>query len=854
MALVADQYGNPVSGQGVLFAVTGGGGSVSNAGAATTIASGIASINWTLGSAFGGQTMTATLNPNPNTVASATFTASVQLPAGTTVVAGTPSTASGTAGGTSTNVCAVVNVNSAAVAGVPVTFTVPGGNTSIFIGSNPVTTSGSPAQACTTVTLTHTAGTFNVTASVATINNGTASGAIPMTVNAGPLTQLQIISGNNQAALTSSPVPNPLVAQASDQYGNGISGVSITFSAPIGSGEIINGGTACGASSQSVRRAATLTCGPTVTTGSNGQASVTLTLGSTIGANTVTATATGATSVTFTATGGKTMTLSNTAFGFVGVGSLPLTITSGGGSIAWSASNPGQSWVSLSAYSGTTPQTIMINVDPGTLPTGAYAAAITITGTGASNSPQTINIGLTVQPPGVLGLSQVAMNFIGAVGSSLPAQPLLIFGGASFPTMSTRLSAATTTGGNWLSVTPPSGSTPLTGNVAVSTTGLAAGTYNGTITVTSASATNSPLLVSVTLTLTNAPQIVSSPTSLSFTGVANGASPVAQTIGLTNPGSGSLVFAATATTTSGGNWLSVSGGGTNTATLTVSASIGTLGAGTYSGSIAVTAAGASNTPLNIPVTLTVSGGPQFTFTPASLNFAGTVSAANPAPQTITLANSGAGSLVFAATAATTSGGSWLSVTGGGTNTATLTVSASTGTLGAGIYSGSIVVTAPGASNSPQTIPVTFTVASATAASALGSSAASLLFTTTTVGTTPVQQTFTVVNAGGTAALGFTAVASTSNGGNWLTITPSTGVTPQTITVTVTGAVGGTNLPQGGYNGTITISSVAGSAASNTITVPVGLAVNAPAIQPGGLVSAAIFNATVSSAPSSRCLA
>src|SRR5579871_78097 len=745
-ALVADQFGNPVSAQGVIFAVTGGGGSVNNSGAATTNASGIASINWTLGGSFGGQTMTATLNPNPNTVASATYTASVQLPAGTTVVAGSPASASGTAGATSSNVCAVVNVNSAPVAGVPVTFHLPGGNASTFT-TNPVTTvtSGPNTQACTTMTLTTVAGTFNVSATVATVN-GQALGNIPITVNPAALSQLQIISGNNQAALTNSPLPNPLVVQASDQYGNGISGVAVTFTAPNGSGEIINGGNACGQAPQSIHRVATVGCSPVVVnTASNGQASVTLTLGPSIGSNTVTASATGPTPVTFTATGGKTMTLSATAFGFVNTGTGSVNITSGGGSIAWSATNPNVPWLTVSPLSGTTPGTITLTANGNGTPAGNYGATIIVTGTGASNSPQNITVNLNVQPPGVLGISQTVMQFVGSVGSTIASQPLQVFAGSTLPAIPATVTATTATGGNWLVVNPSTGTTPFTSTISVNTTGLAAGTYSGTVAASSTQASNSPQTVAVTLTLLPGPQITASPASLTFSANAMGTSPAGQTISLTNSGGGSVTFSAVASTTSGGSWLSVT-------------------------------------------------------------------------------------------------------TLGGTNSASLAVSASTGTLAFGSYTGSIVVTATGTTsstpNSTLTIPVTLTVGPAVTA-ALGATPNSLVFVTTASGPAPGSQTVSISNTSGTAALGFTVAATTASGGNWLSVTPTTGTSTATITVSVSTSVNGTALAPGPYTGTITVSPVAGSPASNTVTIPVGFAVNAPAILPGGVVSGAIFNATVS---------
>jgi uncharacterized protein (TIGR03437 family) len=723
---VGDQYGNPVNNQGVTFAVTGGGGSVNNGGAATSNASGIATINWTIGGALGGQTMTVTLNPNPNSVASATYTASVQLPAGSTVVAGSPNTASGTAGGTSTNVCAVVNVNSGPVAGVPVTFSIPGGNTSTFT-TNPVTTAtvGSNTQACTTLTLTRTAGAFNITATVSTIN-GTASGMIPMMVNPGTLAQLQYVSGNSQTALTGAAIANPMVVQASDQYGNGITGVSVTFTVTAGGGTVTGGGSSA-----------------TVTTVAGGLASTILTLGSALGANTVQASAASPTSpVSFTATGARTLSLSSNSFGFSGVlGTNPssqnLTISSGGGPLNWTSVSSGPFQVFLTPSSGTTPTNATISVNPGSLAVGVYTDTITINSAGAA-APQTITVGLSITASAAIGVSQSNMSFAGSVGGNAPAaQPLQIFGPLSFPSLTVQLSTTTTTGGNWLSVSPLSGTTPFTPSVSVNTSGMAAGIYTGTITLVSSNAGNSPFSVSVTLTLTNQPTIQ--------------------------------------------------------------------------------------------------------ITPASLSFSGQIGSTNPASQTISLSNGGGGSETFSATASTNDGNPWLSVSGGGVNSASLTVSAALLSLPAGVYNGTITVVAAGASNTPQIIPIMFNIAALQGPATLSANATGLLFNTIVNGS-PSAQTISLINSGGSGSIGFTAIAATVSGGNWLSISPGTSTTPGTISVSVNTA----NLAQGGYNGTITITPLPSANTTNSqVVIPVGLAISAPAIEPGGVVNAAIYNTTLS---------
>jgi subtilisin family serine protease len=100
------------------------------------------------------------------------------------------------------------------------------------------------------------------------------------------------------------------------------------------------------------------------------------------------------------------------------------------------------------------------------------------------------------------------------------------------------------------------------------------------------------------------PTIGVSPTSLSFTATAGGSNPANQTINISNTGAGTLNF----TASDNAPWLTVSPtSGTAPSTLTASVDITGLAAGTYNGTITISATGATNTPVSVPVTLTVNG-------------------------------------------------------------------------------------------------------------------------------------------------------------------------------------------------------------------------------------------------------
>ena len=87
----------------------------------------------------------------------------------------------------------------------------------------------------------------------------------------------------------------------------------------------------------------------------------------------------------------------------------------------------------------------------------------------------------------------------------------------------------------------------------------------------------------------------------------------------------------------------------------------------------------------------------------------TIAGTNPADQTLTISNTGGGTLSWTASA-DNSLPAWLSISqASGTGSANLTVSANAAGLSPGTYTKAITITAQGASNSPQTVYATLTV-------------------------------------------------------------------------------------------------------------------------------------------------
>ncbi len=418
-----------------------------------------------------------------------------------------------------------------------------------------------------------------------------------------------------------------------------------------------------------------------------------------------------------------------------------------------------------------------------------YTASYTVT-------PAVVAPSLSVTP------STLSFNY--QIGGSTPAmQGITVSSSGAAVSYSVASSAA------WLSASPASGSTPGLPSVSVNPSGLAAGTYNGTLTITSAGASNSPRTVAVTLTVTAAPlpTITATPSTLSFNYQIGGSTPAMQ--GITVSSSGAAVSYSVASSAA---WLSASPASGSTPGLpSVSVNPSGLAVGTYNGTLTITSAGASNSPRTVAVTLTVtaapSTNPSLVISPGSLSFGYTVGGAAPASQTLSVGSSGA-ALNYSIN---TTGGSWLSVgSSSGATPGSIIVTVNPSGLVAGTYNGTVAITAAGASNTPQTVPVTLVVTSSGAA-ILNVKPKTLWFYYQAGYSGTLTKNVRVSSSGPPVA--FTAA---SYGGSWLTVTPAGGTTPGTVNVSVNPE----GLAKGKYTGVLNVS----APGATTVSTPVILRV------------------------------
>jgi uncharacterized protein (TIGR03437 family) len=491
-------------------------------------------------------------------------------------------------------------------------------------------------------------------------------------------------------------------------------------------------------------------------------------------------------------------------------------LTSTGASLTYTATiQQTGNWLSASPMSGTAPIAVRLIVNPTGLAQGTYNGTITITATGATNSPQNITVILTVgtgTTTSPLVANPTSLNFSFTMGGLVPdTQTIAVT--STTTAQSFNVSVATDAGGNWLAANPAAATTPATVTVAVAPGGLAQGTYTGRVTLTPPGLLAPPLTVPVTLTVSATPEL--KVTALQPFNFQTGTTPpAAQTLSLTSTGA-ALPFSATVTTQTGGAWLVVSPlAGATPADLTVSISQNALAGmtfGTYSATITINAPNASNPTVTVPVTLNISISPFLTVSPASFSFTVQPGGALPQAQNLTVSGTSA-NIPLTVLAAAATAPNWLTVTPtAGVTPATFAVSinANAQSLLPGTYNGVVTVNAPTTANPVTTIPVTLTVSNTPA---LIASPAALFFNFQTGRSNPNPQTVQVSSSGIPAQ--YSVTFTTAKGGQWLQVSPGAGSTPSILTV----AVNPTGLAPDTYTGTITLTPAASGAAAVTINV------------------------------------
>ena len=373
--------------------------------------------------------------------------------------------------------------------------------------------------------------------------------------------------------------------------------------------------------------------------------------------------------------------------------------------------------------------------------------------------------------------------------------------------------------GSWLTATA-SGTTPGTVSVSVNPANLPVGQYAGTLTISSPGATNTPLTVPVSLNVTTGPSIIAAPASLSFLVPADGSTPAPQSVTIISTGA-NTAFTASAVS-QGGNWLSVSSGGTTPASIIVTVNTAGLLAGqTYNGAISINAPASTPSNIQVPVTLTLAapGTVPLQVAPQSV-YLSYAQGAGSDLQHVTILDTGAAAINFTAQAQTQNCGSWLTVvTTAGSATpstpGTLNFSVNPTGLNSQTCRGVLIVND---GNGNITNVAVFMAISSTSQSVLLSQTA-MNFVAEATGSTPSPQSFQILNPG-SGSMNWSITTSVLSGGSWLSVAPNSGASQSLAQVgsPINVSVNPQGLAAGVYFGSVQVTSTGVFNSPQSITV------------------------------------
>jgi hypothetical protein len=518
---------------------------------------------------------------------------------------------------------------------------------------------------------------------------------------------------------------------------------------------------------------------------------------------------------------------------FGGANPLPqvLDIASTGTNLAFDSvaiTANGGAWLQITSCGSfcTTPEAITVTPNPAvTLAAGTYTGEITFTTHGTRNMSMTVPVTLTVALAGTAFFDntpgQMSFSFQTAT-TGPPSQSVQIRNGGT-GTLSWTATTSTGDGGNWLALTPKSGTATSTAKASIVPSslpggGLVAGTFVGLVTF------NTPGGGSVTIPV--AVQVGDSVfrqvNPISFTKHVGGANSLPQFITVASTGT-NFAFDSVTASANGASWLQVTSCGSfcttpEVITVTANPSV-TLAAGVYTAEIIFTAHGTRTLAMTVPVTLNVaaSGTAFFDNVIGQVSFSMVPGTANPPSRKVQLRNEGSGALSWTGSTSTADGGLWLTLSPlTGTAPAAVTVGVNTLNLpGGGLVAGTFVgLLSFQTTGNSVTIPVSVTVDNNVFVQVSG-----LSFSKVFGLSNPPPQKFTVSSSGTNFA--FDSVTLTGNGGSWLQSTScgSFCTTPESITATI---IAPSTLPVGTYTGQITFTSHGTRAMG--MTVPITLKV------------------------------
>ena len=459
-------------------------------------------------------------------------------------------------------------------------------------------------------------------------------------------------------------------------------------------------------------------------------------------------------------------------------------------------------------------------------PAAAFAGPRNVFVTDTGNSRVLATLGVFASPGPVTVLPS-RLDFEAKLGGELPAPKGMLLFSPDLSEFAFRAEASTISGGDWLVVRPRIGFAPSALSVFAKSGNLPARFYQGSITFAVAQATNSPVTVPVTLTITDEPpSLAVAPDHLAFSAM-EGSNPSPQALRIGNAGGGTLDWTADvilpADVALAGAFPQINlSANTGTGTTPVRVSVDTtgVGPGSYRAAILVrTASGPVASSRIIPVLVQVTRAIAVLQTSQSgLIFVGVEGSGELPSRNFNVVNAGSGDMMWMVEIRSISGGNWLTVSPtDGTSTAgqaapQVVFSADATGLLAGSYHAVVRIRAPGAANSPQFVHAVLNVLPPGSTPPPLPFPSGLLFLANAGGAPPAAQQVRVFTGGGDA-VNFSASATAIDDEGWLRVNPSNGTASATNPGQLSVRVDPSALVAGPYRGLVNVALSDGSTRS-----------------------------------------
>ena len=293
------------------------------------------------------------------------------------------------------------------------------------------------------------------------------------------------------------------------------------------------------------------------------------------------------------------------------------------GGVSYDGGQP-SGWLTATVDGSSAPATLTLTAHGSGLPRGVYAATVEVDAD-VDNAPLSVAVTLAVQTLPSIEVSRTTVPMAG-IPASTATETVDVTNGGDRPLtdLGTQIGYAAGQATGWLGAALGATTAPATLTLTATIGALGVGAYDATVTLASSLEGVAPVDLAVHLTVSPGPAIALSRTTVTAQAPV-GTSPAPTTVSITNGGGGTLSGLSLGTVLYGQDeptgWLApVLNGGTAPSVITLAISSASLAEGSYTATVPVQSAVASNNPVDLTVSLAVTPTPVIALNRTLLNF------------------------------------------------------------------------------------------------------------------------------------------------------------------------------------------------------------------------------------------